>query len=296
MKYTATPYECLDMHSIANLQPFSLNITVRSGDPGTASQFLAKITRLSKLRIKDAMSKGAVWHQRPGSKKRRIRRATTALAPGDILSIYYNKNLLELKPDMAEIVSDRRHYSVWSKPPGLLTQGTKYGDHCSLLRQAQQFFRPSRKVFPVHRLDREASGLVIVAHSKKAAASFSHLFQSQNVVKRYWIQVLGKLSEYGSRGIIEQELDGKPAVTEFTMQCYEPISDTSRVNVVLHTGRTHQIRRHFFLIGYPVVGDPRYGKGNKNKAGMKLVAHTLEFECPYYKKQVVFSLPDSRGR
>ena len=240
------------------------------------------------------MVKGAVWHHRPGIKKHRIRRATAALKPGDTLSIYYNEDLLALEPDSAEIVSDLRNYSVWFKPPGLLTQGTKYGDHCSLLRQVQQYFRPLRKVFMVHRLDREASGLVLVAHNKPAAASLSHLFQHQNVVKCYRVQVLGQISEYESRGKIEQELDGKPALTSFTVQDYEPNSNTSRINVVLHTGRKHQIRRHFFLIGYPVMGDPRYGKGNKNKDGMQLVASRLEFDCPYRKRRVSFSLPDNR--
>jgi tRNA pseudouridine32 synthase/23S rRNA pseudouridine746 synthase len=293
-KFTVIPSEGNRIHSVAHMQSFSQTITVRPGDPRTVSSFLAKFTRLSKRRIKEAMVKGGVWYHRPGIKKHRIRRATAALMPGDTLSIYYNENLLALEPDSAEMVSDLLHYSVWFKPPGLLTQGTKYGDHCSLLRQVQRYFRPARKVFPVHRLDRETSGLVIVAHNKQAAASLSRRFQHQNVVKCYHVQVLGKISEYGSRGKIEQELDGKPALTSFTVQDYEPNSNTSRINVVLHTGRKHQIRRHFFLIGYPVMGDPRYGKGNKNKKGMQLVACRLEFDCPYQKKRVVYSLPTGR--
>ena len=50
--------------------------------------------------------------------------------------------------------------------------------------------------------------------------------------------------------------------------------------VELHSGRHHQIRRHFDLIGFPVIGDPRYGMNNKNKKGMRLVAYALAFECP----------------
>jgi tRNA pseudouridine32 synthase/23S rRNA pseudouridine746 synthase len=273
---------------------FSQTITVHRGDPPTAGEFLATITPLSKRRVKDAMLKGAVWHQKRGRKKRRIRRATAALLPGDILSIYYNANLLALDPELAEIIGDSIHYSVWFKPPGLLTQGTRYGDHCSLLRQVQQHFESRRKVFAVHRLDREASGLAIVAHNKQAAAILSSLFQNQKVVKHYRIQVLGNLSEYGSRGKIDEELDGKPARTSFAVMHYEPLSNTSTVNVVLHTGRKHQIRRHFDLIGYPVMGDPRYGRGNKNTDGMNLVAYALEFECPYQKKRVIFTLPDGK--
>ena len=272
---------------------FSKTLTVRSEDPLSAGEFLAKLTGLSKRRVKDAMLKGAVWHQKKGARKRRMRRATAALTPGDTLSIYYNEELLALDPEPPEIIADCRHYSVWFKPSGLLTQGTHYGDHCSLLRQVQRYFEFRRKVFLVHRLDREARGLAVVAHSKQAAAGLSSLFQDQNVVKRYRVRVRGNLSDYGSRGQIDRKLDGKPAHTSYGVQDYEPHSNTSTVNVVLHTGRKHQIRRHFDTIGYPVMGDPRYGKGNKNTDGMKLVAYALEFECPWEKKRVIFTLPDS---
>ena len=274
------------------MQTLAQTITFRSENPRKASEFLAETTGLSKRQIKEAMSKGAVWHQRTGTKKHRIRRATTLLKAGDILSLYYNEKLLALEPDTAELVSDRRNYSVWFKPPGLLTQGTKYGDYCALMRQAQKYFRPERKVFAVHRLDREASGLVLVAHNKKAAAGLSRLFQHQKVVKVYRIRVLGNLSEYEAGGKIEQKLDDKAALTSFTMQEYDPLSNTSLAEVILHTGRKHQIRRHFDLIGYPVMGDPRYGKGNKNRDGMKLVACRLEFECPFNRKKVLFSLSE----
>ncbi|MBW2412655.1 MAG: RluA family pseudouridine synthase [Deltaproteobacteria bacterium] len=273
---------------------FSQTIAVRSGDPQSAVEFLAKITRLSKRRVKDAMLKGAVWHQKQGAKKRRIRRATAALSPGDTLSIYYNEKLLALDPEPAEIISDRRHYSIWFKPPGLLTQGTEYGDHCSLLRQVQRYFQSPREVFAVHRLDREASGLTVVAHSKPAAAGLSARFRNQHIVKRYRVRVLGNLSDYDLQGQIDGELDDKPALTSYRMREYDPDSNTSTVDVVLHTGRKHQIRRHFNQIGYPVMGDPRYGKGNKNTDGMKLVASALEFKCPWEKKRVVFKLPASK--
>ncbi len=273
---------------------FSQTITIQSEDPRSAGECLVINTRLSKRRVKDAMVKGAVWHQKQGGKKRRIRRATTALNPGDTLSIYYNEKLLALDPESPEIISDCRHYSIWFKPSGLLTQGTKYGDHCSLLRQVQRYFQSRREIFAVHRLDREASGLTIVAHSKQTAARLSYLFRNQNVVKHYRISVRGNLSDYESQGQIDRELDGKPALTSFSVREYDALSNTSTVNVVLHTGRQHQIRRHFDQIGYPVMGDPRYGKDNKNTDGMKLVAYALEFECPYEKERVVFRLPGSK--
>jgi tRNA pseudouridine32 synthase/23S rRNA pseudouridine746 synthase len=62
------------------------------------------------------------------------------------------------------------------------------------------------------------------------------------------------------------------------------------VDVIIRTGRKHQIRLHFEMIGFPVMGDPRYGEGNKNTEGMKLNATALEFECPLSSKYRVFNL------
>jgi tRNA pseudouridine32 synthase/23S rRNA pseudouridine746 synthase len=273
------------------MQKFSLTKTVGIDDPGTACDFLVKHTGLSKSRIKDAMNKGAVWIRGERGKQYRIRRATAALKTGDYLSIYHDDKLLALAPLRPECLGDQSRYSVWFKPAGLMAQGTKYGDHCSLLRQAELFFKSKRKVFPVHRLDREASGIVLIAHDKTAAGRLSRLFQSQLVIKRYRARVLGNLAAQRPRGKIDRPLEGKPALTEFAVTGYDPASDISSVDIILHTGRKHQIRRHFEAIGFPVMGDPRYGKGNKNNSGLKLMATTLEFHCPFEKKDRVFESP-----
>ena len=271
------------------MQKLTLNKTVTPDDPSTACEFLAECTALSKRRIKDAMGKGAVWLKRKKGKKQRIRRATKILRPGDILSIYYDETLLGKHPPVPELISDQGRYSVWSKPVGMMTQGTKYGDHCSLLRQVEVYFKAKRKVYPIHRLDREAAGLILIAHDKKAAGRLSHLFQSRQIIKRYTARVLGDLSDKPPASRIDSNLDGKPATTEFTVSGYDAATDTSRVDIVIRTGRKHQIRRHFEMIGHPVMGDPRYGRNNKNKAGMQLAATALEFGCPFQKEQMVFN-------
>ena len=88
-------------------------------------------------------------------------------------------------------------------------------------------------------------------------------------------------------------LGGKPAITEYKAVSYDPPSNTTQVDVIIRTGRKHQIRRHFEMIGFPVMGDPRYGEGNKNTEGMKLTATVLEFECPISGKYRVFTNPSS---
>ncbi|MBU0965405.1 MAG: RluA family pseudouridine synthase [Proteobacteria bacterium] len=269
------------------MEKFTREITVAPDDPQTACDLLAGKTGLSKGKIKDAMTKGAVWLKKRKGKLQRLRRATALVLPGNQLVIHYDAVLLALVPPQASLISDQGHYSVWEKPAGLMAQGTQYGDHCSLLRQAELFFKPQRQVFLVHRLDREASGLMLIAHSREAASQLSGLFQQNLIGKRYQVLVLGNiLSRQGNT--IDLPLDGKTALTEYEALSYDPATNTSRVTVRIKTGRLHQIRRHFDLIGHPVMGDPRYGTGNKNKDGLQLKADQLRFICPFAKREMIF--------
>jgi len=272
------------------MHKFSLKKTVGPNDPKTVVDFLARHVDLSKGRIKNAMNKGAVWLKKTKGKQNRIRRATTALKTGDQLSLYYDEKLLALNPPTAECISDQKRYSVWSKPAGLMTQGTRYGDHCSLLRQVELVFKNKRKVFLIHRLDREAAGLVLVAHDKGAAGKLSRQFQNRSIVKHYRAHVLGNLAQRKPEDTISLPLDDKPAITEYRTVRYDSPSNTTLVDVIIRTGRKHQIRRHFAKIGFPVMGDSRYGEGNKNTEGMQLTAIALEFKCPIYGKFRIFKL------
>jgi tRNA pseudouridine32 synthase/23S rRNA pseudouridine746 synthase len=86
-------------------------------------------------------------------------------------------------------------------------------------------------------------------------------------------------------------LDGKEALTELDVESFDPESDTSVVSLSIKTGRLHQIRRHLEMIGHPVMGDSRYGKGNKNPEGLRLSAVSLHFFCPFQQKEVEFNMP-----
>lgn len=267
--------------------------TVASRQTYPASEYLAAQTGLSRTKVKDAMNKGAVLLRTKNNRMKRLRRASTALRPGDQIEFYYDEKILALQPPEARCLSDHKHYSVWFKPSGLLAQGTRYGDHCSLMRLAELYFQPGKEIFLVHRLDREASGIMLLAHSKDAAAKLSGLFQKNLVIKRYLVEVLGNLGEKGRHGTIDLPLEGKPSLTEFTVMSYSQATNTSTAEVIIRTGRLHQIRRHFEMIGFPVIGDPKYGTGNKNTGGMKLSAVSLKFRCPFLKQEVQYKLPET---
>lgn len=262
--------------------------TTAAAEGEDALTALARTSSLPKARIKDAMNKGAVWLRR-GKRERRLRRATTALRASDQLSLHYNPDILALQPPAATLVADECDYSVWDKPAGLLAQGTREGDHCTLLRQVE--LQLQREVYLVHRLDREASGLMLVAHSNRAAAALSALFadtgQEPAIGKRYRVEVLGELPASGE---FNASLDGKTALTRFRCLRNDTVRGSSEAEVELVTGRKHQIRRHFATAGFPVLGDPRYGSANDAR-GLQLRAVELNFTCPLTGRQRHYMAP-----
>ncbi|NQD35521.1 RNA pseudouridine synthase [Permianibacter sp. IMCC34836] len=261
-------------------QEFQIHIT----EPGQiAVDVLAARSGLPKARIKDAMAKGAVWLKQRG-KEKRLRRVSTELLPGDTISLYYDARLLALTPPTPIKLADETQYSVWLKPAGVLAQGTREGDHCAMLRLAELAL--NRQAFLVHRLDREASGLMLIAHTGKAAAALSALFAEHTagasvIEKRYRVEVRGELP---SAGQIDQPLDGKAASTRFTRLSFDAERQCSIAEVVIDSGRKHQIRRHLAGIGHPVLGDPQYGEHNADPRGLQLFAVQLKFVCPLSKR------------
>lgn len=249
-----------------------------------AASLLAKLSELPKQRVKDAMTKGAVILKRKQGK--RLRRAKETLLVGDQIALCYDDNLLSLSPPEGSYSIKRlKTYSVWYKPAGLMSQGTAFGDHLALQRLVEQAF--NCPVFLVHRLDRETSGIMLFAHTKATAAQLSRMFEQHQIEKIYHTSVLGQTDE---KGTITEPLDSKTAITHYERISYDPVSNQSQLRIRLETGRLHQIRRHLVTIDHPVIGDPRYGSGNKNRDGLQLVAKELSFECPDTRHQVRYKI------
>lgn len=253
---------------------------VRRGDPPEVAECLASVSGLSKRAVKDAMAKGAAWVSRAGKPLHRLRRVKAVVREGDRLELHYDAELLALVPDEATLLRDAGRWSAWLKPPGLLSQGTLSGDHASLLRQVE--VRLGRPAFLVHRLDREVSGVMLVAHDPGAAAELSALFREGRIVKRYRAEVTGDVEAvHGREGLVDAPLDGKPARTRWRVVNVDPVRRTTLLDLRIETGRQHQIRRHLEGLGHPVLGDPRYGAGNRNREGMRLRAVGLSFRDPF---------------
>jgi len=254
-----------------------------------AVDLLQQASGLPKQRIKFAMTQGAVWVTRD-SHTQRLRRAKRKLREGDELHLYYDDELLAEVPAEPTLVADVGDYSVWNKPYGLRSQGSKWGDHCTVGRWAERHLQPERPAFTVHRLDRAASGLILVAHSKSMAATLSKIFQSRKVEKRYLAYVAGDLSDQVNPLRVDKPIDGKDAVSEISFEEVSADKSQSLVEVRIETGRKHQIRRHLADLGHPVIGDRLYGTGEKDGVDLQLTAYLLAFRCPAKDEKVEYRL------
>ncbi len=238
---------------------------------------LAAASGLSKQTLKQTMLKGAVWISRQ-QHTQRIRRADKALKTGDELHLYYDEEVLGQIPEPAQLIADEQAYSVWNKPSGMLSQGSRWGDHCTINRWVEKNLSPQRPAFIVHRLDRAATGLMIIAHQKKIAAAFAKLFQLREIEKKYRAIVHGHFEEAMT---INAEIEQRSAVSHVLGLQFDSASSQSLVEVSIETGRKHQIRRHLAEAGFPIVGDRLYGhESDKNGRNLCLASCYLAFRSP----------------
>lgn len=255
----------------------------------TAVDVLKSSCDLSKQAIKQAMKKGAVWLTRD-KHTQRIRRSDRVLNQGDCLHLYYDTDILTQSVDAPLLIVDEGDYSIWVKPYGMLCQGSKWGDHCTINRWVESNHQPQRPAFIVHRLDRAARGLIILAHKKSTAAYFSNLFSKREIVKRYQAIVAGQFS--GSR-TCHAKIDNKSAISHIKALDYSSENDQSLVEVEIETGRKHQIRRHLSDAGFPIFGDRLYGSSVETSGiDLCLVSCFLSFVSPLDGRKKEYSLSE----
>lgn len=276
-----------------NADRFEYQLTVEH-DNDNAIDLLTAALGLSRRQLKLAMTKGALWLKRK-SKQARLRRATRELRKGDQLLLCYDARTLAAEPEQARLIADEDAYSVWYKPAGMLSQGSKWGDHCAITRWAEKTLQPQRPTFLVHRLDRDAAGLMLLAHQQRAAAALSELFQKRDIEKGYRVLVHGQFPTGPAVTTCQRELDGRAACSYFTSLAYDPERGLSLLDVRIDTGRKHQIRRHLSMLGFPVAGDRFYGRNPctpGDEQGLQLTAYLLAFQCPLKQAPKRYQLPE----
>lgn len=123
---------------------------------------------LSKIKIKNLMKQGACWTK--SAKPERIRKAKFEVKRGQTIKLYVDLNIKEMDMSELQCLHETHHYGVYYKPVGVLCQGTKYGDSYTILREIHK--RLGKEPFLIHRLDKETSGVMILAYTKKGSKSF----------------------------------------------------------------------------------------------------------------------------
>jgi 23S rRNA pseudouridine1911/1915/1917 synthase len=169
---------------------------------------------------------------------------------------------------------------VLDKPAGLVVHPAA-GNPGGTLQNALLHFDPRLAALPragiVHRLDKDTSGVMVVARSLRAHTALVEQLQSRDMTRRYRAVVLGELITGGTvdapigRHPVDRKRmavvqSGRPAVSHYRV--VERFAGLTCITVALETGRTHQIRVHLTHLGYPLVGDPVYGRSSRRRRGM----------------------------
>jgi 23S rRNA pseudouridine1911/1915/1917 synthase len=189
------------------------------------------------------------------------------------------------------------HLIVVDKPEGLLSVATDFEEKKTLHARLKKAY-PT--VWPVQRLDRETSGVMVYAISFKAKEGLKEQFMNHTIYREYqalidgilrgkgtWKHKLYEDASYFMR--VSSNGEGEEAITHY--EVLENTKRNTRVKFVLETGKKNQIRVQTSHQGHPIAGDKKYGKGASHLKRLALHAHKLEFTHPITNKRLSFTSP-----
>jgi 23S rRNA pseudouridine1911/1915/1917 synthase len=235
---------------------------------------------------------------------RTVERHDHQLCPGDRLLLFFEKKAVpESAPKFGiQVVYEDEAVIVIDKPSGLLTIGTEKERTKTAYFQLNEFLRsrgPEKRerIFIVHRLDRETSGLIVFAKTETAKrrlqenwndADKQYLAVVEGVPKEKEGTISGYLGETGTLRVYEAR---RPEKAKYSVTRYKVLKSSrehSLLEIELGTGRKHQIRVHFSSLGHPVAGDKKYGAETDPLKRLALHAHRLSFPHPLTKRLMSF--------
>ncbi len=237
-------------------------------------------------------------------------KASTQVAEGDVIDFELTPRApLEVRPQAIplDIVYEDDDLLVVDKPAGMVTHpahGTRDGTLVNALL-AHSGVLPGDALRPglVHRLDRDTSGLLVVAKNEATLGALGKAMMRRFIAREY----LGLVSGIPERaeGTIEGAIgrdpqnrlrytirtDGRPAITHYALR--ETLQNASELTFRLETGRTHQIRVHLAAFGHALINDPLYGRRDRrvDLPGQALHAWRLRFRHPATRKELTFEAP-----
>jgi 23S rRNA pseudouridine1911/1915/1917 synthase len=235
------------------------------------------------------------------------------LLKGDLVCVTLPPPPADAPPLLAQelplaVVWEDAHLLALDKPPGLVvhpTWGHRDGTLLNgLLWRAREWDAERERPRLVHRLDKDTSGLLLVAKTRAAHAGLARAFQRRQVRKEYLALVRGSPpADHGrvtlpiARDVEDPKRrvagapDGRPAITAWEVVAETPPPAFALLRCRPETGRTHQIRVHLAALGCPIVGDPLYGPADALHPRQALHAARLAFAHPVSGQPVALSSP-----
>jgi 23S rRNA pseudouridine1911/1915/1917 synthase len=260
-------------------------LTVAASDPDTLGAWLCARLGVGLTDAAALVARGAVHVD-----GKRVKSATLPIRAGQKIIAY-----VAPPPPAVEIAI--AYADAWllvvEKPTGVVAQATR-ADEAGALDALVGRAHPDARM--MHRLDRDASGLVLFARTPEARATLQRALEAGRIDRTYRARVAGRLEGAGRIALRiardggdprrrvalpESAPGGEAAATRW--RALEPGDDTTLVECALETGRTHQIRVHLAALGHPIVGDRLYG----GRAAPRLLLHATRLVLPH---------PDGSGR
>ncbi len=220
------------------------------------------------------------------------------IEPGQLIELHDNESAkTEFYRISIEVIYEDDYIAVINKPSGIPVNGNRFKtveNALPLNLEISHAPTPLPWPRPVHRLDSPTSGLLLIAKTGEAMISLSSQFAGKTVKKKYRAIVTGALN---GEGVINSPVDGREAVTEFCSLKIIPSLKNgylTLVELIPHTGRTHQLRKHMAGKGHPIAGDKTYtpeGKVLKSK-GLFLCATEIFFSHPFTGEDMTFRIEE----
>lgn len=234
-----------------------------------------------------------------------VKQFDTPLVPGDVVKanltrewrVFYNRRLKIVYED-DDIIVVNKGYGLLSMGNDKVTEGTAY----SILKEYLKWQDPRNKIFIVHRLDRDTSGLMVFAKTQEAKERLQHNWNNMVLSRKYLAVVEGTpdpaegevrsyLAENSRYEVYSTDKPGEGQLAVTRYKTLKSAAGYSLMEVELDTGRKNQIRVHMKDLGHPISGDRRYGAGPSPIHRMCLHAQTLRFVHPITRKDMNFTTP-----
>ncbi|SDS16858.1 23S rRNA pseudouridine1911/1915/1917 synthase [Polaribacter sp. KT25b] len=223
--------------------------------------------------------------------------ATTSkyISGGEKIELFESENsspFERLQLDL-EVLFEDDYLAIIYKPAGILVSGNKFVTIANGLTQnlKKSNLSDAVKPQPIHRLDYPTSGLLLIGKTSASIIELGKLFKNKEIQKTYFAISIGKMN---SEGFINSFVDKKEAYTNYTVLqsvISKRFEFLNLIKLLPKTGRKHQLRKHLFSIGNPILGDKEYFLDDKilNGKGLYLHAATLEFIHPFTKEKISIS-------